>query len=52
MLCSAHLEASQGPRAVGVPTNDQRGQSSELCRLCGGLDKARHVVPTTLLVRV
>ena len=39
-------------RAVGVPTNNQRGQISGPCRLCGGLDKARHVVPTALLVRV
>ena len=30
---------------MGVPTNNHRGQSSGPCRLCGGLDKARHVVP-------
>ena len=38
--------------AEGVPTNYQRGRSSGLCRLLGGLDQARHIVPTTLLVRV
>ena len=38
--------------AEGVPTNNQRGRRSGPCRLWGGLDKARHIVPTTLLVRV
>ena len=38
--------------AEGVPTNNQRGQRSGPCRLCGGLNKARHVVPTALLVRM
>ena len=38
--------------AEGVPTNNQRGRRSEPCRLWGGLDKARHIVPTALLVRV
>ena len=38
--------------AEGVPTNNQRGQRSGPCRLWGGLDKARHIVPTALLVRV
>ena len=38
--------------AEGVATNNQRGQRSEPCRLWGGLDKARHIVPTALLVRV
>ena len=38
--------------AEGVPTNNQRGQRSGPCRLRGGLDKARHIVPTALLVRV
>ena len=38
--------------AEGVPTNNQRGQISGPCRLWGGLDKARHIVPTALLVRV
>ena len=33
--------------AEGVPTNNQRGQRSGPC-----LDKARHIVPTALLVRV
>ena len=38
--------------AEGVPTNNQRGRRSGPCRLLGGLDKARHIVPTALLVRV
>ena len=38
--------------AEGVPTNNQRGRRSGSCRLWGGLDKARHIVPTALLVRV
>ena len=38
--------------AEGVPTNNQRGQRSGPCRLLGGLDKADHIVPTALLVRV
>ena len=35
--------------AEGVPTNNQRGQRSGPL---GGLDKARHMVLTALLVRV
>ena len=35
-----------------VPTNNQRGRRSGPCRLWEGLDKARHIVPTALLVRV
>ena len=46
------LYASSGPKAEGVPTNNQRGRGSWPCRLWGGLDKARHIVPTALLVRV
>ena len=46
------LYASSGPKAEGVPTNNQRGRGSGPCRLWGGLDKARHIVPTALLVRV
>ena len=46
------LYASSGPKADGVPTNNQRGRGSEPCRLWGGLDKVRHIVPTDLLVRV
>ena len=46
------LYASSGPKAEGVPTNNQRGRRSGPCRLWGGLDKARHIVPTALLVRV
>ena len=38
--------------AEGVPTNNQRRRRSGPCRLWGGLDKARHIVPTALLVRV
>ena len=38
--------------AEGVPTNNQRGRRSGPCRLWGGLDKARHIVPTALIVRV
>ena len=46
------LEASSGPKAVGVPTNNQRGRGPEPCHLWEGLDKASHIVPTALLVRV
>ena len=46
------LYASSGPKAEGVPTNNQRGRGSGPCRLWGGLDKARHIVPTALLVGV
>ena len=38
--------------AEGVPTNNQRGRRLGPCRLLGGLDKARHIVPTALIVRV
>ena len=46
------LYASSGPEAEGVPNYNQRGRGSGPCRLWGGLDKARHKVPTALLVRV
>ena len=46
------LYVSLGPKAEGVPTNNQRGRGSGPCSLWGGLDKARHIVPTALLVRV
>ena len=46
------LYASSGPKAVGVPINNLRVRRSGPCRLLGGLDKARHIVPTALLVRV
>ena len=49
---SISLYASSGPKAEGVPTNNQRGRGSGPCHLLGGLDKARHKVPTALLVRV
>ena len=38
--------------AEGDPNNNQRGRRSGPCRLWGGLDKARHIIPTDLLVRV
>ena len=34
------LYASSGPKAEGVPINDQRVRGSGACRLWGGLDKA------------
>ena len=46
------LYASSGPKAGGVPTNTQMGWGSGPCRLCGGLDKARHIDITAILVRV
>ena len=46
------LYANSGPKAEGVPTNNQRGRGSGPWRLWGGLHKARHIVPTALLVRV
>ena len=48
MLCPAESELRSD--AEGVSTNNQRGQRSGPCQ--GGLDKARHIVPTALLVRV
>ena len=47
-----NLYLSSGPKAEGFTTNNQRGRGSELCRLCGGLDKASHIVPTALFARV
>ena len=41
------LYGSSGPKAEGVLTSNQRGQESGPW----GLDKARHIVPTALLVR-
>ena len=38
--------------AEGLSTNNQRGRRSGPCRLSGGLDKARYIVQTALLVRV
>ena len=38
------LYASSGPKAERVQNNNQRGRGSGPCRLCGGLDKARHIV--------
>ena len=37
--------------AEEIPTNNQRGRRSGPCRLLGS-DKARHIIPTALLVRV
>ena len=48
--CDTH--ASAGLQAEGVPTNNQRGRGSGPCCLRGDLDKARHIVPTALFVRV
>ena len=45
------LYASSGPKAKGVPTNNQRGRGSGLCRLWGGLDKARHIAQTASVQR-
>ena len=50
---TSSLYASSGPKAEGVLTYNQRGRGSGgPCCLCGGLDKARHIVPTAFLVRV
>ena len=38
--------------AEGVPTNNQMGRGTGPCRLWGGLDITRHIVPTAFLVRV
>ena len=46
------VESELNLMAEGVPTNNQRGRRSGACRLWGGLDKARHIVPTALLVWV
>ena len=46
------LYASSCPKDEGVPTINQSGRGSWPCRLWGGLDKARRIVPTALLVRV
>ena len=37
------LYASPGPKAEGVPTNNQRGRGSGPCHLREGLNKARHI---------
>ena len=37
--------------AEGVPTNNKRGRGSGPRLLRGGLDMARHIVPTALLVK-
>ena len=46
------LYASSGPKSEGGPTYNQRGRGSGPCRFWGGLDKARYIVQTALLVRV
>ena len=51
-LCSVHLEATSGPRSEEASTNNQRGRGSGSCLLCGGFDKACHIVPIVILVRV
>ena len=45
------LYARPGPKAEGVLTYNQRGRGSGPCHLCGGLDKARYIIPTVLLAR-
>ena len=52
MLCSANVVASSGPKAEGVPNNNQSGRGSGPCRPCEGFNKARHIFPTALLVKV
>ena len=49
-LCST--QSVHKLRSEGSSTYNQRGQSSGPCRLCGGLDNARHLVPAALWVRV
>ena len=46
------LYSSSCPNAEGVPTNSQMGRELGPCRLWGGVDKARHIVQTALLVRL
>ena len=41
---SAQSVSEVSSKDVGVLTNNQRGQRSGPCCLCGSLDKARHVV--------
>ena len=43
------LYASSGPKAEGVPTNNQRGRGSRPCRLWGGLDKGPSYSPNRLV---
>ena len=53
IVCATRsLYASSGPKAEGSPTNNQRERRLGSCRLWGGLDKARHIILITLLVRV
>ena len=46
------LYANSGTRAKWVPTNNQRGRGTGPCLIWKGIDKSRHIVPATLLVRV
>ena len=47
--CATHsLYASSVPKTDGVPNNKQRLRGSGPCRLWGGLNKARQIVPTAL----
>ena len=50
--CNRPTESELRSDGWRSPTNNQRGRRSGPCRLWGGLDKARHIVPTALLVRV
>ena len=47
-----NLYPNSGSKAEGVPTNNQIGLGSGPRCLWGGLDKACHIVPTALLVRM
>ena len=42
------LYSSSGPKTEGVPNNKQRLRGSGPCRLWGGFNKARQIVPTAL----
>ena len=50
-FASRSLYASSGPKAEGVPANNQRGRGSVPCRLWEGVDKTDHIVQTALLVK-
>ena len=53
VVCATRsLYASSGPKAEGVPIKNQRWRGSGPCCLWGGLERARHKVPTALLVRL
>ena len=39
------LYASSGPKTEGALTTNQRGRGSGYCPPCGGLNRARRIVP-------